>query len=263
MTVSGGARSRTFGLLAMSTSAHLIIFTALGLIPGPAQVLAMHESEFEVVEPPKPPEPEPVKPPEPEKEPPPPEPVKAPKLKAAPAPTPPPAADTPPPQAAEEEVADFTGVTLTADGSGSSWSTAVGSGGALKGPIGKIGNRPQAKPEVGAAKVAAVGPRVVALESLARKPEAPKGLDTLLERNYPRRARLQGVEGKVVVNMRILPNGRIGDIRVLQEFPAGFEFASACRETLRQAPPFVAPLDRAGAAVAADIKFVCTFVVDY
>jgi protein TonB len=260
--VSGGARARTFGLVAMSTSAHLIVFTALGLIPGPAAVLAMHESEFEVVEPVKPPEPEPVKPPEPEKEPPPPEPVKAPKRAAAPAPTPPPAADTPPPQAAEE-VADFTGVTLTADGSGSSWSTAVGSGGALKGPIGKIGARPQASPNAGAAKVAVPGPRVVALDSLARKPEAPKGLDALLERNYPRRARLQGVEGKVVVNMRILPTGRIGDIRVLQEFPAGFEFASACRETLRQAPPFVAPLDRGGAAVAADIKFVCTFVVDY
>jgi protein TonB len=247
----------------MSTSAHLITFTALGLIPGPAAVLAMHESEFEVVEPVKPPDPEPVKPPEPEKEPPPPEPVRAPKHAAAPAPTPPPAADTPPPAQAAEEVADFTGVTLTADGSGSSWSTAVGSGGALKGPIGKIGARPPVQQAAAGAKVAAPGPRVVALDSLARKPEAPKGLNDLLERNYPRRARLQGVEGKVVVNLRILPSGRIGDIRVLQEFPAGFEFASACRETLRQAPPFVAPLDRSGAAVAADVKFTCTFEVAY
>jgi protein TonB len=247
----------------MSTSGHLIVFTALGLIPGPAAVLAMHESEFEVVEPVKPPDPEPVKPPEPEKEPPPPEPVKAPKHAAAPAPTPPPAADTPPPSQAAEEVADFTGVTLTADGSGSSWSTAVGSGGALKGPVGKIGQRPQAQQASAGAKVAAPGPRVVALDSLARKPEAPKGLNDLLFRNYPRRARLQGVEGKVIVNIRILPTGRIGDIRVLQEFPAGFEFASACRETLRQAPPFVAPLDRSGAAVAADVKFTCTFEVAY
>lgn len=261
MTVSGGARARTFGLLAMSTSAHLITFTALGLIPGPAAVLAMHESEFEVVEPVKPPDPEPVKPPEPEKEPPPPEPVKAPRHAAAPAPTPPPASDTPPPAAAEE-VADFTGVTLTADGSGSSWSTAVGSGGALKGPVGKIGPRPQAATSQ-AAKVAAPGPRVVAAASLARAIQPPGGMDQILQRNYPRRAQAQGVEGKVVVRLHVLPSGRVGDITVVREFPSGWEFASACRETIRQSPPFSPPLDRSGNPVATDINFNCDFEVTY
>jgi TonB family protein len=259
VTVSGGARSRTFGLLAMSTSAHLIVFTALGLIPGPAQVLAMHESEFEVVENKPPPEPEPVKPPDPEPEPPP-EPVKAPRHAAAPAPTPPPAADTPPPQAAEE-VADFTGVTLTADGSGSSWSTAVGTGGALKGPVGKIG-RPGPKVEQ-SAKVAAPGPRVVPVGSLARPLKAPAGLDQILQRNYPRRAQAQGVEGKVVVRLHVLPSGRVGNIAVVREFPTGYEFAEACRETVRQSPAFEPPLDRDGTPVATDINFSCEFIVSY
>jgi protein TonB len=237
------------------------VFSTLGLIPPPSEVLAMHESEFEVIEPPPPPEPPPeVKPPEPE---PPPEPVKAPKRAAAPQPV---AAEPPPqeaPKPAAEEVADFTGVTLTAaDGSGS-WSTQVGSGAALKGPVGKIGNRPPQHGVQDGAKVAAPGPRVVPSASLSRKAAVPAGLDVLLERNYPRRARLQGVEGKVVVNLRILPTGRIGDIRVVQEFPAGFEFASACRETLRQAPPFSPPLDRSGIPVATDVTFTCSFEVAY
>jgi protein TonB len=262
VSVRGGAGSRSFGVLAMSTSVHVIVFSMLGLIPSPSQVLAMHESEFEVLEQKPVPEPEPPKIKEPEPEPPPPEPVKAPRRAAAPQPTeaPPPPENAP---KAAEEVADFTGVTLTAaDGSGS-WSSAVGSGGALKGPVGKIGARAPAKTVQDSAKAVQAGPRVVALGSLARKPSAPQGLSVLLERNFPQRARLQGVEGTVTVNLRILPSGRVGDIRVVKEWPAGFDFAAACRETLRQAPPWVAPLDHSGTAVAADITFVCTFEVAY
>jgi hypothetical protein len=65
------------------------------------------------------------------------------------------------------------------------------------------------------------------------------------------------------VSMRILPSGRIENIRVLQEKPGGFDFASACRETLRQAPPFTAPLDHTGAAVPTNITFRCAFEVSY
>jgi TonB family protein len=238
----------------MSASTHVVVFSALGLVPPPSRVLAMHESQFEIIRPPPKVEPPAIK----EPEPPPPEPVKAAPHRAAPeaAAPPPPTPSAAPPA---EEVADFTGVTLTAEG-GSSWSTAVGSGGALKGPVGKIGHGAAQGPQL-AAKAGPIGPRTVALDSLARKPQAPPGLDVLLERNYPRRARLQGVEGEVRVSMRILPSGRIENIQVLQERPGGFDFAAACRETLRQAPPFVAPLDRTGAAVATNIEFHCTFEV--
>jgi protein TonB len=254
---SGGAR--TFGLTAISVSAHLVAFTMLGLVPPPSDVLAMHEMEFTVEEPP--PEPETPPPPPPEPEPPEPEPpkAKAPKA-AAPEPEPPPE-EAPPPEQAPEEVADFTGTTLTAEGAG--WSTRTGTGAPLTGPVGKIASKPSNGDQVASKPVGPTGPRVVPLKSLARRPSAPPGLDTLLERHYPKRARTQGVEGKVVIALRVLPTGRLTDMRIVREHPGGFEFADACRKLLRDAGAFVPPLDRDGSAVAADIDFTCDFVVDY
>jgi outer membrane biosynthesis protein TonB len=257
VTVRGNVRARIFGLLAMSASTHVIVFSMLGLMPPPSRVLAMHEAQFEVVTPPPPPEPPKIKEPDPPK---PPEPVKsAPRKIAAPQNTPPPPAQNTPPPAAAEEVADLTGMTLTG-GDGASWSSVVGTGGALKGPIGKIGRAPVATQQ--AAKTGPVGPRFVSIDSLARKPQQPAGVDALLKRNFPRRAQLQGVEGAVVVMMRILPTGRVDNVRVIEEKPAGFEFAAACRQTLLQMPPFLPPLDRTGTAVATDAKFTCNFFVD-
>jgi TonB family protein len=128
--------------------------------------------------------------------------------------------------------------------------------------VGKIGPRPETKAVQGA-KVAAPAPRVVPEASLARKLQQPPGLDQILERNYPRRAKLQGLEGNVLVRLHVLPSGRVGDIKVLREFPTGYEFAEACRETIRQSPPFTPPLDHNGAAVATDINFKCDFIVNY
>jgi outer membrane biosynthesis protein TonB len=156
---SGSAR--TFGLTAISAAAHLVVFTFLGLVPPPSDVLAMHEMEFEVAEPP--PEPEPPPPPPPE-EPPEPEPPKEkePPRAAKPA-EPPPEAEPPPPDAPPpEEVADFTGTTLTGEGPGG-WSTVVGSGAPLTGPVGKIGRKVSDEGKQVAAKPVATGPRVVAL----------------------------------------------------------------------------------------------------
>jgi protein TonB len=236
----------------------MVIFSALGFVPPPSRVLAMHEAQFEVVQPKPPPEaPPPDKPKEPEP------PKEPPKVAARPA-APKPAAAPPPQEAAPpapaDEPTDFTGVTLTAEGGSSSWTTAVGSGAALTGPIGKIGKKPDA---LVAAKSGPVGPRLVALESLARKPAPPGNLNDLLKQYYPRRAQLQGVEGRVVVRVRILPNGHVADVRVIEESPAAFEFASACRELLHQAPPWQPPLDGTGKAVATEVTFKCTFEVGY
>jgi periplasmic protein TonB len=254
---SGGAR--TFGLTAISLSAHLVAFTMLGLVPPPSDVLAMHEMEFTVEEPP--PEPETPPPPPPPPDPPEPEPpkAKAPKA-AAPEPEPPPE-ETPPPEQAPEEVADFTGTTLTAEGAG--WSTRTGSGAPLTGPVGKIGRKPSDSDQMASKPVGPTGPRVVPLKSLSRRPAAPQGLDAMLERHYPKRARTQGVEGKVVIALRVLPTGRPADLRVVREHPSGFDFAEACRKTIRESGAFTPGLDRDGTAVASDIDFTCDFVVDY
>ena len=215
MKAQGGTRARTFGLLAMSTAAHLIVFTLLGLVPPPSEVLAMEDIEIEVVEP------------EPQ---------------------------APPP----EEVADFTGVTLTAEG-GASWSTVVGTGAPLKGPIGKIRTGPE---EQQAAKAAPSGPRFVPAGSLSRKPRAPTGLDALLKQHYPRRARMQGVGGRALVLLRIQASGRATAVRVIEESPDGFGFATSCIEMLRNAGAFSPAIDRTGAVVATEVPFDCSFQVD-
>jgi protein TonB len=245
----GGTRARTFGLLAMSTAAHLVVFTMLGLVPPPSEVLAMEDIEIEVMEP----EPPKVEPP-PEPPPPPPEPEpKQPVQRAQPEAAPPPEPEAAPPP---EEVADFTGVTLT--GGDGSWSTVVGSGAPLKGPVGKI--KTAAEPQQ-AAK-ALPGPRFVPAGSLARKPQQPAGVSALLKQNYPRRASMQGIGGKTRVMLRILPSGRAVDIKVAEESPDGYGFATACIKTIRESPPFVPGLDRSGAAVATEVPFTCTFEID-
>ncbi|MFI5307651.1 MAG: hypothetical protein ACHQ53_09880, partial [Polyangiales bacterium] len=67
----------------MSASGHVIVFTALGLVPSPSRVLAMHEAQFEVLQPKPPPvEPPQIKPKE--AEPPPREPPKIAARAAAP-----------------------------------------------------------------------------------------------------------------------------------------------------------------------------------
>jgi len=257
--VRGSARARVTGLLATSGAAHLVLFSVLGLIPSPSEVLARHEMEFEVVPPTPKVEPPPPPPPPKEEKPKEPERPRAPKVAEPPPEEPPP--EAPPPV---EEVADFTGTTLTADGPGG-WSTRVGTGAPIKGPLGKIGKASQDPNGQQAAKALPAGPRVVSVENLSRKPKPPPGVDlnALLERNYPRRARMQGVEGKVQVAMRVMPNGRLTQIRVREEFPPAFDFGDACRRTLEQLPAFEPPLDRDGNPVASDIKFTCSFEVAY
>jgi TonB family protein len=158
------------------------------------------------------------------------------------------------------EHAELHGRTLTSDRDDANWSSEVGNGAALRDA------EPEFKPPSPPPQprlTAEEGPSVVPFASLSRKPQAPAGLDGLLRRFYPRRARSQGIEGAVTVRMRVLPSGRVSEIRVLDERPAGFEFAVACRQMLLAAPPFVPPLDRAGQRVASDVPFRCTFEVDH
>jgi protein TonB len=250
-------RARRTGLVAMSTATHILVFTGLGFVPSPSEVLARREMEFEVVEPPKPappPPPEPEIPPEPEK----PEPARPRHAKAEPEPEEAPEPETPPADATSDEpVADFTGETLVAEGGVGGWSTRVGSGAPLRGPVGKIGDPTGATGPPGP-----TGPRVVAAEDLERRPAPPAGMDPLLETNYPKRARLQGVEGSVLLRVRILPDGRLGAMTVLRETPEGWDFAEACRKTLRDGGRWERPIGRGGAPVATDVKYACRFEVD-
>ena len=169
---------------------------------------------------------------------------------AEPAPAPRPTAAEPP--------ADFSGVTLTNEGAG--WSTPVGDGSPLTGPIAAPGptRRPAGHGTATATATAPVADRVVALGDLSRPPRAPD-LDDRLALHYPRDARLAGLGGSAVVRVRILVDGRVGPTRVVSETGPGF--GTACQRTLagsRWRPP----LDRDARAVATDLAYTCTFAVE-
>lgn len=107
----------------------------------------------------------------------------------------------------------------------------------------------------------AVTERVVALANLSRRPQAPD-LNEVLERNYPKRARLQGVEGLAVVRARIASSGKVASLLVQSESIVGYEFGEACRKTLRDSQ-WTPPLDMSGRRVATDIFYRCEFRVRY
>ncbi|MCG8553716.1 MAG: energy transducer TonB [Proteobacteria bacterium] len=256
----------TFITLAASVGAHLGALVLLGTVGAP-DPLDPTLTRFDVVEVERVPEPEPAPPqpplpPEPEPPAPPPRPrhrirKPAPKPRAAKPPEP----QLPEPPPADETPLDFTGVTLTSETGSSSWSTAVGSGAPITRPVGGPGmvtgrKRSGVRPGVPSAR----GVRVVSAESAARQPVPPSNLSELLRSNYPKQARLQGIEGVAVVRLRVMPDGRIRRIRLVRESSQGF--FDACRRTLaseRWAPP----LDKDGRPAAMDLTFKCRFEVEF
>jgi len=202
----------------------------------------------------------------------------------APAPDPPPATEKPAPRAlrrvadfvprsapsaeaparaaaappAAETPADFSGTTLTNDGTGPGWASATGNGAAMNGPVGRPGARVTGRHVEGAAQALRPAPSpVVAVSDLSRLPEAPR-LEDALERNYPAGARQSGQTGKAVVRARITAEGGVRDLLVVSETAAGF--GRACRDTLTGSR-WTPPLDRDGRAVATVINYTCRFEV--
>jgi hypothetical protein len=162
---------------------------------------------------------------------------------SAPAPSTPAPADAP---------ADFSGVTLTNDGPGPGWASAVGNGGAMRDPIGAPGAKLGSAPVTRAAE-----PPLVALASLSRAP-SPPDLADVLERHYPEAARRQGLAGQAVLRARIPPDGHPRDLVVVSQ--STLAFGDACRATLRDSV-WSTPLDRDGRAVATLVTYTCRFEV--
>jgi len=158
-----------------------------------------------------------------------------------------------PTAAAPAEPADFSGLTLTNEGAG--WSTPVGDGSPMTGPI--------AAPQEVAVKApvrasgGGTGDRVVAVGDLSRPPKAPN-LDAQLAANYPADARAAGRGGSAVIRVRILVDGRVGTTRVVSESAPGF--GKACQRTLAGSR-WQPPLDANHQAVATDLSYTCTFAV--
>jgi len=169
-----------------------------------------------------------------------------------------PRAPAAPPPAAESP-ADFTGVTMTNDGAGAGWSTATGNGQAMRGPVGRPGARVTRRvvDGEGADIVRHPGPPVVGAADLSRPPVAPD-LAPALARAYPAEARAKGLTGRALVHARILPDGHVGELKLLGESAPGF--GAACLTTLR-ASVWSAPVDRQAQAVSTFVNYTCRFEV--
>jgi TonB family protein len=168
-------------------------------------------------------------------------------------PAPAPTEAPPPPRAEPEPIADLTGVTLTNDGPGVGWSSAVGDGSASAGPIGPP--RRTAPAAATGTGTGPSGPPVVALSDLRHRPEPPD-LDLALARSYPEDARRAGLTGSATVRATIHPDGTVGAIRgVTASAPT---FADACRRTL-SGSHWTPPVDRNGRPCATEIRYTCHF----
>ncbi len=266
------------GVLVASMLAHVAAWGGLGLLP-PLEEMLSHArmTEVEIVEEVlPPPEPEPVVEPEPEPEP---EPIVEPEpepVRDRPTPIPPPVRDDtpPPPEAeppppAEEQIADFTGETLVAEGPGAGWTSAVGNGESSDGPIGgptgtTTGRRREGGQEgvVGGTGQGAVE-EVVAMRDLREMPVPPDDsrIRAALERRYPPRLRGLSIEGRAIVRVRIQANGNLG--RIVVRSATETEFGAACIEALREVGGWRAGVGGSGSPAATDINFNCDFALSF
>jgi len=252
--------SRYAGLgIVASLVFHGFAFWGLGNVPEGALTPALTSMvDFEVksnkaeVEPPPVPEPEP----EVEEPPTPDQPAS---YEAAPEPEP-----EPEPQAAEPEVADLTGLTLTNAGTGAGWASAVGNGQSMERPI-RAGvaaksapREPVKAPTPVIKRVEKPQTAIVAAKDLSRKP-VPPNLNGVLEAHYPKSAREMGLEGSAVVRLKIDPDGRVRLANVVSESGSGF--GSACQKTV-MGSNWSAPLDQQGNSVATFVRYTCRFRVN-
>jgi outer membrane biosynthesis protein TonB len=163
------------------------------------------------------------------------------------------------PQPAAEPAADFTGVTLTNEAG--AWTTPVGNGAAMTGPIGTAGARVTGRSRAGASGATEIaaprGASTVAVGDLSQPPRAP-GLSDKLQRNYPEDARSRGLSGKAVMRLRVMPNGHVQDLVVVTESAGGF--GEACKRTLRDSV-WSPPLDLGARPVSTLVSYTCTFEV--
>ena len=151
---------------------------------------------------------------------------------------------------------DLTGVTLSS-GDGS-WSSAIGNGSPITGPL-KMGS---GAPRVGERSAPTDAKpseriRVLGAEDLSRRPQPP-ALGDLLRGNYPVEARRLGLEGFARVRARIDPDGVARACTVLAATDRSF--GEACRRTV-DGSIWSPPVDLQGRTVSSHIQYTCRFEV--
>lgn len=234
--------------IAASFLLHGVAFASLGAAPEtPKPAQRKTQLRFDVIEKAKPAPP----PPEVKPEPLPAKRQKAPAAKPEPLPA-------PPVEPTPEPAAVSAGVTLAGDGSGPGFAMPLGNGGSLD-PTRATPTPVNVPPPVTPAPIPAkVEPALVAIGDLSARP-SPPALGPALERNYPPEARRRGLSGSAKVRARIDPDGVVRRVSLLEESAAGF--GNACSRTL-SGSRWAAPKDKAGRAVATEIRYTCRFIVE-
>jgi protein TonB len=170
-----------------------------------------------------------------------------------------------PPAAARETPVSFDNVVLTNEGDGdSSWAMEQASGESREGPIGTPNAAVTGRSESGVVGgvVGGTGTGVVVDVGDLSKAPVPPSLKRKLERNYPKRARSEGVEGEAVVRLQIGASGLPSNIRVISESPPGYELGTACVNTL-EGESWKPPVDKNGKRVSTRVTYRCGFEIRY
>ena len=159
-------------------------------------------------------------------------------------PPPPPPNEPPPPAAPAARAVPRVGVSLSSTTTGGAF--AVGVGNTLHGRASEIAADPGAVKPYSAPRTAPL--RLSAQPRLLERPEIP----------YPPEARREGLEGQVVLLLRIDAEGRVAAARLLSApGPALGEAARAAALRFRFTPPLLE-----GEAVETEIRFTYTFVLE-
>lgn len=84
-------------------------------------------------------------------------------------------------------------------------------------------------------------------------------MDQLLAHFFPVEARVQNASGTAKLKLRILSDGRVGGLTLLEE-TGQYPFGEACMMALLQRR-WQPPLDQHGRPVSTEVRYVCEFEV--
>ena len=142
----------------------------------------------------------------------------------------------------------------------------VGNGKTITKPIGRIGtNTGEDKPGVKNGKVGGKPkPRIISKRDLKKPPRPPSmtKMNGLLLKNYPKRAKTQGVDGLAKIRLQVGPSGKLSRFKIAEE-TGSWGFGEACIQTVKQGGRWTPAVDKRGRPGSYPLVYVCRFEVGF
>ncbi|MGC4121598.1 MAG: TonB family protein [Myxococcales bacterium] len=249
------------GMIGSGLVHFVIVLLIIDAALHPKKIEQQTPVEFEVVtKPPPPPPPPPPEPPKEEKKPDPPKVAKVftppPPPKEAPPPPkgmPPPPPNEPPPPEAKPQAPVMIGVTMSSTTSAGGFAAPVGN--TLYGSAPKVAPKPEeVKPYAAPVTAPPPGGRYVPPYKVTKVPEPVgecKGV-------YPEEARKLGIEGQVVLRIRVDSTGNVVKAAVVKALGYGFDESAVAAITKCRFKPGT----EGDEAIATEITYTFTFLLD-